>query len=144
MKLRNMYLARFHTKYCVDEVTDCWNWRGNLSQDGYGQFHYNGATTVAHRFIYECTHGAIPGNMTVHHQCNNRACVNLNHLELLSKRDNVLLNGGLTAINAAKTHCIRGHAFDDKNTYVNPTGARECKACRRIRKRKSQKKYLNQ
>jgi hypothetical protein len=34
------------------------------------------------------------------------------------------------ALNKRKTHCLRGHPFDDANTYVNPAGARVCRTCR--------------
>ena len=36
---------------------------------------------------------------------------------------------------AAKTHCKRGHAFDEVNTYRNPaTGSRRCRKCKRLRR----------
>lgn len=128
------------SKISVDE-TGCWIWLGNRDQDGYGQFHYE-KTVRSHRFIYEYHNGDIPEGMTVHHTCERRECVNPDHLTLTSIRDNVLANGGPSAINAAKTHCIRGHEFSEKNTYVNTNGARECRTCRRLRKKKSQKRYL--
>ena len=35
------------------------------------------------------------------------------------------------AIQAARTHCPRGHAYDQENTYIAPSGKRACRACRR-------------
>jgi hypothetical protein len=34
------------------------------------------------------------------------------------------------ARNAAKTHCPRGHPYDDANTYISPRGSRICRKCR--------------
>lgn len=41
--------------------------------------------------------------------------------------------------NAAKTHCPKGHPYDDENTYVRPDGGRECKKCARQRTRERRK-----
>jgi hypothetical protein len=38
--------------------------------------------------------------------------------------------------NKKKTHCIHGHAFTPENTYVDPDGRRNCRACKRERRRK--------
>jgi len=40
---------------------------------------------------------------------------------------------GMTAHNASKTHCKRGHAFDKANTYRSRGGRRQCLACRQAR-----------
>ena len=44
------------------------------------------------------------------------------------------VNKGPTAVNAAKTHCIRGHEFTEANTHLDHKGNRHCKACRRIQR----------
>lgn len=39
---------------------------------------------------------------------------------------------------AVKTHCIRGHAYDESNTYIKPTnGARACRECKRAQHRRT-------
>lgn len=38
---------------------------------------------------------------------------------------------GHSAINAAKTHCPRGHPLSGGNVRLNKRGSRECRACRR-------------
>lgn len=42
-------------------------------------------------------------------------------------------------VNASKTHCPQGHAYDERNTRFNPNGSRECRACcaRRQRARRA-------
>ncbi len=39
--------------------------------------------------------------------------------------------------NPPKTHCIHGHEYTAENTYVRPSGSRECRTCMRTQKRKS-------
>ena len=39
-----------------------------------------------------------------------------------------------THANAAKTHCIQGHAFEGANLHVGPCGRRVCKTCRKASK----------
>lgn len=86
----------------------------------------------AHRFIYEYFHGEIDSNLVIHHKCYNRKCVNPTHLEQVTSRKNTLdINSkNQAAVNARKTHCIHGHEFTPENTYVFPSGYRQCRACR--------------
>jgi transcription elongation factor Elf1 len=74
--------------------------------------------------------------MVLDHICRNRACVNPGHLRVVTPKQNVLENSlGRTAINKCKTHCPKGHPFDDENTFRAGT-QRQCRECGRIRHRK--------
>ena len=80
---------------------------------------------LGHRVAYESANGPIPVDMTIDHTCRNRRCINLDHLLLLSNEDNSCDNGM-----ARRTHCPRGHVYDEANTYLQPsTGHRSCRAC---------------
>ncbi len=120
----------------------CWEWVASKNPNGYGQFGANGTHPISsHRFIYEYYHGSICPDLTIDHLCRNRACVNVNHLEQVTMKVNVLRGNTITAINSRKTHCIHGHEFTPENTYIRKEGKRNCKACtlescRRQRKRK--------
>lgn len=70
-----------------DPETGCWVWQGSLSS-GYGKCRDPEAGTVgwAHRVYYKRHKGPIPPGKQVHHLCGNRACVNPDHLTVMSAR----------------------------------------------------------
>lgn len=126
---------RFWTK--VDKRPDgCWLWTAYRNPDGYGRFRpYRQNQVMAHRFAYEQIVGPIPEGLTLDHLCRDRACVNPAHLEPVTAGENVMRGTAVGAVNAAKTHCYRGHAFTPENTRVDPHGWRVCRACKRTKRR---------
>jgi hypothetical protein len=130
---------RFWSK--VDRSGSCWLWVGKQNNRGYGIFHADGRSLLAHRVAYELEVGPIPDGLTLDHVrskgCRNRHCVNPDHLEPVTQRENVLRGSGFAALNAAKTHCPRGHQYTPENTYANPhpDGGRICRTCKRERDR---------
>ena len=119
----------------VDRSGECWLWTGAL-RNGYGQVTITSGdgprTHYAHRIAYEIARGEIPAGMTIDHLCRNLVCVNPDHLEVVTRKENVLRGVGLSARNARKTECKRGHAFTPENTYVQPSnGSRRCRTCLR-------------
>lgn len=117
-----------------DTQRGCWLWCGSTQPNGYGAFSYRGRKRLAHRVSYELHHGAIPDGHDVHHTCSTRRCVNPDHLQALTHRENLLTDDTLAARHAARTHCPHGHPYDDANTYTY-RGQRQCKECRRRRNR---------
>ena len=71
----------------------CWEWLGAVNNCGYGvvTFRRNGkaTTTSAHRKYWELTKGHIPEGMQVNHRCDNRLCINPDHMFLGSQLDNI-------------------------------------------------------
>jgi hypothetical protein len=118
-------IERFWARVLIGD--GCWLWNGPKNSKGYIQF-ASASGTLAHRFAYEYFNGPIPHGMTIDHLCRNRGCVNPDHLEAVSNRDNVLRGIGQTAINARKTHCKRGHAFTADNIR-HYRGRRVCLNC---------------
>jgi len=108
----------------------CWEWVGSQTSDGYGQWRAFGEH-VAHRAVYRLLRGAIPEGLTLDHLCRNTGCVNPDHLEPVTIRENLLRGEGACAKNARKTHCLRGHPFNTDNTYLRKGGGRRCRTCDR-------------
>jgi hypothetical protein len=108
----------------------CWNWNGNVGSNGYGRIRREKRELLAHRVAYEFHVGDIPEGLQIDHLCRNRVCVNPDHLEPVSPRENVLRGEGITALNARKTHCKHGHPFSESNTHITSEGDRECRTCR--------------
>lgn len=110
----------------------CWIWCGSLGRGGYGKVGHYGKTLLAHRFVYTELVGPIPRGLQLDHLCRTRACVNPDHLEPVTCRENLMRGDTWQARNAAKTHCPRGHEYTEQNTYRYPDGRRRCILCRRI------------
>jgi len=99
--------------------------------------------SFAHIVAYVRAYGPVPQGMTVEHLCHtaardscpsgpaclHRRCINPAHLGLLTPGQNALAGNSIWALNARKTHCKRGHPFDEANTYITYRGRRDCRAC---------------
>ncbi|WP_406263587.1 HNH endonuclease signature motif containing protein [Streptomyces chartreusis] len=124
---------------------DCWPWTGTLSKTGYAWTGTPGNRTghvPAHRLVYETFVGPIPDGLDIDHLCHvaeqckggftcpHRRCCNPKHLAPEDPVANTMRGNSPAAINARKTHCKNGHAFDAANTLVSRAGKRTCRRCR--------------
>jgi hypothetical protein len=127
---------RFWPKVDRRGPDECWLWTG-AATGGYGAIRGNNREMVlAHRVAYELEVGPIPAGLEIDHVaargCTSTLCVNPAHLEPVTHQENLLRGRTAPGINARKTHCKRGHAFDAVNTLVSG-GHRYCRVCQRIR-----------
>lgn len=122
----------------------CWHWTGAIDPMGYGRAtRGNEYAVLAHRFVWRFLRGEIGPGMQLDHQCHNtddacpggrtcvhRRCVNPEHLEEVTPRQNVTRGKTLPALNLLKTECPYGHPLD----WTDPaTGWRQCMTCARAR-----------
>jgi len=66
-------------RYVVTD-SECWEWTGTRT-NGYGEAFYNGKKGAAHRLAYEKWVGPIPEGLLIRHKCDNPPCINPDHLE---------------------------------------------------------------
>ena len=134
------HAERFEMRFMPEPNSGCWIWLGSLNRGpskkdiGYGRFQCDGVQSQAHRYSYEMHIGPIPKGLEIDHLCRNPCCVNPDHLEPVTHKENV--RRGDASVSWAKqqrnkTHCKRGHEFSEDNIYLNKTGGRCCKACAR-------------
>ncbi len=76
-------------KHVNKKENDCWDWLGHKDHLGYGRFNIDGKIFATHRVSYELYKGEIPKGLVIRHMCNNRKCVNPNHLETGTQKDNL-------------------------------------------------------
>lgn len=133
-EIKERRIRRFHRRIRKDPDTGCWEWTGSTNSGGYGQSSYDGQPTTAHRAYWRCVVGPIADDMDLDHLCRNRLCVNPDHLEPVTRSEN--LERGYEA-----RGCKNGHPFTEENmTVVNRTDGRtfrRCKVCHRERNKRA-------
>lgn len=119
----------FESKYDV-LPNGCWQWK-SIVLDGYAYVRVRELrrNVRVHKWLWEKAHGPVPSGMSLDHLCRNRACINIEHLELVTIRENTMRSSAVSALNARKTECVRGHPLSGANLYER-NGRRHCRACR--------------
>jgi len=136
--MNDKQLQRFISRYEVD-ATGCWLWTWRKTNKGYGIFYCKGERS-AHRISYLHYKGLIPEGLELDHLCRKPACVNPDHLEAVTHRENILRSPIVPmAINATVTHCPKGHPYEGYNLKVEH-GSRLCRECRKEVDRKRYKR----
>lgn len=124
--------SRF-TEFVVLNMTDCIYPNSKSRTDGYALMYYapKKKAIKAHRAAWMLVNGPIPKGMVLDHLCRDRACINVEHLRVVTQQENIM--AGLHNIDN-RTHCNKGHLFEG-NIMVRKSGKRECAECNRVRAR---------
>ncbi len=130
---------RFWVK--VDAEGDCWEWIATKTRGGYGLFSpVEGTNTVAHRWAWIALVGPIDEGLQLDHLCRNRACCNTDHLQPVSRLQNVS-RGAYGKGKPRKTDCRNGHPYQGDNVVIQSGGVRRCRVCLTATQRRAKAKY---
>lgn len=124
------WIPRFEAKIARADG-GCWQWTGAVSTGGYGTFNLGRDAEgdyrygYAHRLSYQLYVGPIPDGLTIDHLCRNKRCVNPDHLEPVTAREN-MLRGSSPGARAVRTgRCPKGHPYDSRSA----SGTQRCRTC---------------
>jgi hypothetical protein len=130
-KTPNLLPVKIKLKINIDS-NNCWLWSGAINKSGYSLITRKHKQIRLHRWVYEQFYNEIPQGLVIDHLCRVRHCVNPDHLEAVTLKENVLRGDAAKPRKFKKEYCIRGHKFDELNTlYQNYKGKirRSCKIC---------------
>lgn len=118
----------------IAEIKGCWIWQGETANNGYGRTSIRVSSgkwkrESAHRASYEAFVGEIPKGLVIDHLCRNILCVNPEHLEPVTQRENSFRAPNYVG---NRTHCPSGHEYTLDNTTLS-SGRRKCRTCHRKR-----------
>lgn len=138
------FTDRFMQYVSPEPNSGCWLWLGYRCAGDYGRFHISGKQSkMAHAVAYEMAGKEIPYGKELDHLCRVRCCVNPDHLEPVTHRENIR-RGMVSASNSlrgkAVTQCPQGHLYSEENTVLKKHrirgveyNLRECRECNRLR-----------
>jgi hypothetical protein len=116
-------------------MSECIEWSGALYVNGYPEAQINGVKVRVHRYVWEWINGRKlkpwPEEVILH-TCDNRKCVNPDHLIAGTQADNLadMRSKGRGWFPPRKSHCKRGHELTDSNMYVYKGERQGCKQCK--------------
>lgn len=133
----------------IDKSSGCWIFTGSIRRDGYGTIRYDGRSRPVHRVVYELLVAPIPDGLQLDHlchtndescdggvECPHRACVNPDHLEPVTHRENIR-----RGVKSRRTTCPQGHRYD---VTIERRGGveRRCSTCTNAASRRNKRARL--
>jgi hypothetical protein len=136
-RLTSTMFERFHQGYIITG-SECWEWTKTFDGKGYGVIYDDSRPRRpmrAHRYGYTLATGDLAVGMDIDHICRNKKCVNPEHLEAVTHKENVLRGLAPNILAHHQNVCKRGHEMNDQNTYYRRNGTRQCRVCHRLEMR---------
>ena len=136
--LNESLLSRFYTRIKPDGECQVWTGAttGNRSKWVYGRIWVHGHQVIStHRLAYYLAKGPIPEGKVIDHTCRNTLCVNADHLEAVTNRENILRGVTPWIGPAIRTQCMKGHEYTFQNTKLKKARGRivrHCRTCARL------------
>jgi len=112
----------------VIAATGCWEWQG-LTRGSYGRITFQNIKLTTHVASWELVYGPVPEGLELDHLCENKICLNPDHLEAVTHAENIrrALEGNFQEV------CKRGHKRIPENLYRGI----DCKLCAQVRYQES-------
>jgi hypothetical protein len=110
------FLSRF-----VKRPSGCWEWTGTIEKRGYGVLQIEKKQWRAHRYSYIRTYGHVPDDVLICHKCNNKLCVNPEHLYKGTHRDNmddVITAGVQKGVNNGRARLTEADVLEIRRLYA--------------------------
>lgn len=147
MRKRTPRKTRSRTPYSESDIVrlsteneeGCWIWNAKKDRRGYGycRVAFSGGTIWgAHRASYLAFNKRLTEGLVIHHTCNVPACVNPQHLQEVTQKENILAGSSPSALQSRRIVCKRGHVFDLHRTRKDGRSERICSVCQRDRQKK--------
>jgi hypothetical protein len=132
---------RFASMVAPPNENGCMVWLRATSHNGYGRFWIGDKEHRAAKLSYEHFVGPLPKGHIPHHRCFNPPCVAPYHLEPKTQWENQVLTRRARVYRDVPYHlqggaCRHGHKYTEENTYITPSGYRQCRICKRTAGRK--------